>query len=73
MILTTAIGSSAYAQQRPGGRRTVIRMTGTTIEGRIQKPQAFYILQRSSLNFEGLALKKSFVPKIVKSVEKASF
>ena len=43
------------------------------IEGRIQKPQAFYILQRSNLNFEGLELKQSFIPKIIKSVEEAPF
>jgi len=51
----------------------VIRIAETRIEGRIQKPQAFYILQRSNLNFEGLELKNSFVPKIIKSVDKAPF
>jgi hypothetical protein len=44
-----------------------------TVEGRRQKPQAFYILQRQNLNFDGLELKKSFVPKIEKSVEKQPF
>ncbi len=53
--------------------RKVIRIETTRIEGRIQKPQAFYILQRSNLNFEGLELKNSFVPKIIKSVEQAPF
>ena len=53
--------------------RRVVRIAETRIEGRIQKPQAFYILQRSSLNFEGLELKNSFVPKIIKSVDKAPF
>ncbi len=61
----------AHAQSRPGPR--VIRLADITIEGRIQKPQAFYILQRSSLNFEGLELKKSFLPKIVESAERAPF
>ena len=51
----------------------MIRIEETRIEGRIQKPQAFYILQRSNLNFEGLQLKNSFVPKIIQSVEKAPF
>lgn len=61
-----------YAQQTRR-RRTVIKLSETTIEGRIQKPQAFYILQRSNLNFEGLELKNSFIPKIIKSVDKAPF
>lgn len=63
--------ASAQERRRPG--RNVITLEETTIEGRIQKPQAFYILQRSNLNFEGLELKKSFIPKIVESVEKAPF
>jgi hypothetical protein len=65
------ITSVASAQSRQP--RKVIRIEETRIEGRIQKPQAFYILQRSNLNFEGLQLKNSFVPKIIQSVEKAPF
>ena len=63
----------AWAQRRRRPNRRVIRIAETRIEGRIQKPQAFYILQRSNLNFEGLELKNSFVPKIIKSVDKAPF
>ena len=65
-----ALASEADAQVR---RRKVIRLETVKVEGRIQKPQAFYILQRSNLNFEGLELKNSFVPKIIKSVEAAPF
>ena len=71
-VFVLAIVGNASAQERRR-RRNVIRLTETTIEGRIQKPQAFYILQRSNLNFEGLELKNSFIPKIIKSVEKAPF
>jgi hypothetical protein len=64
----------AVAQSTPRRRpRRVIQLDVTRIEGRIQKPQAFYILQRSNLNFEGLELKNSFVPKIIESVEKDPF
>lgn len=74
-FLVVGLGSiavTAAAQSKRGARR-VIRIQETRIEGRIQKPQAFYILQRSNLNFEGLELKNSFVPKIIKSVEQAPF
>ena len=54
-------------------QRKVIRLEAIKVEGRIQKPQAFYILQRSNLNFEGLELKRSFIPKILKSIEKEPF
>lgn len=70
--LSLSLAAPAEAQ---GARRRgrVIRLGEYRIEGTIQKPQAFYILQRSNLNFEGLELKNSFVPKILKSVERAPF
>jgi hypothetical protein len=71
VIAGVFVAGAASAQQRRG--RRVIRIQETRIEGRIQKPQAFYILQRSNLNFEGLELKNSFVPKIIKSVDQAPF
>lgn len=58
---------------RAQGKRKVIRLEAIRVEGRIQKPQAFYILQRSNLNFESLELKQSFVPKIIESVERDPF
>ena len=54
-------------------QRKVIRLEAIKVEGRIQKPQAFYILQRSNLNFKGLEFKESFLPKIIKSVEEKPF
>lgn len=76
MLVATVLGAvtlgGAPAYSQSSGRK-VVRISEVRIEGRIQKPQAFYILQRSNLNFEGLELKNSFVPKIIKSVEKAPF
>jgi len=54
-------------------KKKVIRLDAITVEGRIQKPQAFYILQRSNLNFGELNESESFVPKVVTSVEKEPF
>lgn len=65
-----AAQKSAQAQS---AAKKVIRLDAITVEGRIQKPQAFYILQRSNLNFEELNRSESFVPKVVKSVEKDPF
>jgi protein gp37 len=63
------------AQESGGGakKKKVIRLDALTIEGRIQKPQAFYILQRSNLNFEELNRTESFIPKVEKSVEQTPF
>ena len=67
-----AQGSSS---QQGDAKKTkkVIRLDTLTVEGRIQKPQAFYILQRSNLSFDDLNRTESFVPKVVKSVEKEPF
>jgi hypothetical protein len=71
VLLTPLVTSAQTRGERP--RRRVIRLAETRIEGRIQKPQAFYILQRSNLNFEGLELKNSFIPKIIESVDREPF
>ncbi len=62
--------SSSTDKDKGARKKKVIRLDAITVEGRIQKPQAFYILQRSSLNFDKLDKSESFVPKVVKSVEK---
>lgn len=62
--------------RRGGGRRggqRVIRLEEITIEGRIQKPNAFFVLQRSSLGFAVLDLRTSFVQEIVRSVGREPF
>ena len=68
--LLLAAALPAFGQAK---KKKVIRLEAITVEGRIQKPQAFYILQRSNLNFEELNKNESFVPKVVKSVEKDPF
>jgi hypothetical protein len=65
--------ASAKSSAQSSGKKKVIRLDAITVEGRIQKPQAFYILQRSNLNFEELSRSESFLPKVVKSVEKDPF
>ena len=63
----------ALAQEGQAKKKKVIRLDAITVEGRIQKPQAFYILQRSTLNFDELNRAETFVPKVEKSVEKDVF
>jgi hypothetical protein len=69
LLAVLGLGASEAAAQQ----RKKIVLGEITVEGRRQKPQAFYILQRQNLNFEGLELKKSFVPRIEKSVERQPF
>ena len=72
-LLAALVGLPMEAAAQSRSKRKVIRLEAIKVEGRIQKPQAFYILQRSNLNFESLELRKSFIPKIIESVEKNPF
>ncbi|MGV3625803.1 MAG: hypothetical protein ACO1OB_33640 [Archangium sp.] len=71
--LLLATGAFAQDNGQPQKKKKVIRLDAITVEGRIQKPQAFYILQRSTLNFDELNREESFIPKVEKSVEKDAF
>ena len=69
-ILSGTGGAQAQESHKP---RKVLKLDIITVEGRIQKPQAFYILQRSNLNFDQLEKSETFVPKIVQSVNHDPF
>jgi hypothetical protein len=60
--------------ERGRGGKKIYRITqGFVIEGRIQKPNAFYVLQRSQINYDWAAMKKKFVPRILDAVRKSPF
>lgn len=62
-----AFSSQAWAQQG------VINLDETVIKGRIQKPEAFYILQHANLNYEALDPKPTFIPELLKTVKEEPF
>lgn len=70
MIGLLAAQALAQAPATGGKKKKVIRLDAITVEGRIQKPQAFYILQRSTLNFDELNRAETFIPKVEKSVDR---
>ena len=55
-----------------GGK--VFRITeGIVVEGRIQKPNAFYVLQRSGIDYEWETLNQGFLPKILQATGQSPF
>lgn len=58
-----------------GGRRAprVIQLQEFVIEGRVQKPNAFYILNRSNLGYEVMDLRTSFLRDVIRSVQREPF
>jgi hypothetical protein len=73
LVAVPALAQDTGSSQGGTKKKKVIRLDALTVEGKIQKPQAFYILQRSNLNFEELNKPESFMPKVVESVDKQPF
>lgn len=69
--VTITLGSGLFEEARAQSK--VIKIGDIKIEGRIQKPQAFYVLSRAPLNYKNLDLKESFIKKVIQAVKKAPF
>lgn len=65
--------SIATAQPRDNRQPRVIQLDEIRIEGRVQKPNAFYILNRSNLGYEVLDLRTSFVREVIRTVQEEPF
>jgi hypothetical protein len=71
-------GGSAEAPkvkvERGAGGKKIYRITeDIRIEGKIQKPEAFFFYQKSSINYDWQELKKDFLPNILDSVNHSPF
>lgn len=70
LLFVAAPPSASDAQER---QPRVIQLDEIRIEGRVQKPNAFYILNRSNLGYEVLDLRTSFVREVVRTVQDEPF
>jgi hypothetical protein len=60
--------------ERGAGGKKVYRITEEIrIEGKIQKPEAFFFYQKSSINYDWQELKQDVIPRIIDSVSRAPF
>ena len=76
LVLGALLVPSASAQDRGAAAKRkpkVIQLEEIKIEGRVQKPNAFYILNRSNLGYEVMDLRTSFIRDIVRSVQTDTF
>lgn len=53
--------------------RKILRLEELKVEGKIQKPQAMFLMPRANLNFGELDRSEPFLDKVTKAVEKAPF
>jgi len=87
ILLIASIAAPAFAQDAPPEQaapkvkversatgQKIFRITeGIVVEGKIQKPNAFYVLQRSSMDYDWESLKQDFLPKILQATGKHPF
>ena len=73
LLLGSLVHAEARAQTKPKRAPKVIQLEEIRIEGRVQKPNAFYILNRSNLGYEVMDLRTSFIRDIVRSVQTDTF
>ena len=60
--------------ERSASGQKIFRITeGIVVEGKIQKPNAFYVLQRSGIDYDWESLKQDFLPKILQAASKHPF
>ncbi len=72
-LVTALFAASAFAQSKKKRQPRVIQLEEIVIEGRVQKPNAFYILNRSNLGYGVLELRTSFLREVVRSVQQEPF
>jgi hypothetical protein len=60
--------------ERSASGQKIFRITeGIVVEGRVQKPNAFYVLQRSSIDYVWESLKQDFLPRIGEATQHQPF
>jgi len=69
-VLVSAVALTASVAS---AQRKKISLEEIVIEGNIQKPEAFFILPRTSLNLEDLNRREDLKSRITRSVENAPF
>jgi hypothetical protein len=72
-FLSALFTMSAFGQEKKKRQPRVIQLEEIVIEGRVQKPNAFYILNRSNLGYEVLELRTSFLREVVRSIQEEPF
>jgi hypothetical protein len=78
-VLTIFVASPARAQIATDARakkpapRTILRLEEMKVEGRIQKPQAMFLMPRANLNYGELDRSEPFLPRVTQAVQKAPF
>jgi len=73
VVLTTGAVARAEEPERKPRSPKVIELEAMVIEGKVAKPQVFYVLGRSRVQYQNLKLQRVFVDRIVEGAKKNPF
>ena len=77
LLSAPCVAAAQAADDKPASKKArqagVITIDALVVEGRIQKPEAFYILQPTNLNYEAAELEDSFLPELYRTVRHEPF
>ena len=68
-----ARAQSAAEKKKAATPRKILRLEEMKVEGRIQKPQAMFLMPRASMSYGDLDRSEPFLPKVTRAVEKEPF
>lgn len=70
---TPVRAQSAGDKKKLAAPRKILRLEEMKVEGRIQKPQAMFLMPRANLNYGELDRSEPLLPKVTRAVEKDPF
>jgi hypothetical protein len=73
IIAVPARAQSAGDKKKLAAPRKILRLEEMKVEGRIQKPQAMFLMPRANLNYGELDRSEPLLPKVTRAVEKDPF
>ena len=65
--------AAAVRVERTASGAKLFRFEGMLVEGQMQKPNAFYVLQRAAIDYDFEALSESFLPRILAATHEPPF
>jgi hypothetical protein len=72
-IFAVPASAQSAADKKKAAPRKILRLEEMKVEGRIQKPQAMFLMPRATLSYGDLDRSEPFLPKVSKAVEKDPF
>ncbi len=72
-IFAVPARAQSAADKKKQAPRKILRLEEMKVEGRIQKPQAMFLMPRANLNYGELDRIEPLLPKVTRAVEKDPF